>query len=254
MGASFSYMYTVIGILIGLAGSFFGGLFGVGGAIITIPLMIWLAKATQHEAHGTSLFAIFFIALAGSGTYFFQGNADWRAALAIAASAIFTARIGALFAHSLPQRKLKRAFGCFLIFASATLVLKTYLPGSGFNLSTWSTIIVYLLIGSLTGFLSGMMGVGGGGVMIPLMVILGNMEQHLAQGTSLLAMIPISLSGAMTHYRLGNVRMNIAWGLAIGSLIGSSLGAMGASLLPEFYLRVLFAALGFWMGARSLRS
>ena len=246
--------YGVIGALIGLAGSFFGGLFGVGGAVITIPLMTWLAKATQHEAHGTSLFAIFFIAIAGAGTYFLQGNADWKAAVTIAASAIFTARVGALFAHSLPQKKLKRAFGCFLIFASVTLVLKSYLPGSGFNLSIWATIIVYLLIGSVTGFLSGMMGVGGGGVMIPLMVILSNMEQHLAQGTSLLAMIPVSLSGALTHYRLGNFRMNIAWGLAIGSLMGSFLGAMAASILPELYLRVLFAGLGFWMGLRSIRS
>ena len=245
--------YGIIGALIGLAGSFFGGLFGVGGAVITIPLMTWLARATQHEAHGTSLFAIFFIALAGAGTYFLQGNADWKAALTIAASAIFTARVGAVFAHSLPQKKLKRVFGCFLIFASVTLVLKSYFPGSGLSLSVGVTIIVYLLIGAITGFLSGMMGVGGGGVMIPLMVILSNMEQHLAQGTSLLAMIPISFSGALTHYRLGNVRMNIAWGLALGSLIGSFLGATAASLLPELYLRVLFAGLGFWMGLRSIK-
>jgi uncharacterized protein len=248
-------MYSVIGMVIGLAGSFFGGLFGVGGGIITIPLMIWLTKATQHEAHGTSLFAIFFVAITGAGTYFLHGNADWQAAIAIAASAIFTARVGALFAHSLPEKKLKRAFGYFLIFASATLVVKAYLPESGlFSFSTWTAIIVYLLVGSVTGFLSGMMGVGGGVVMVPLMVILGNMEQHLAQGTSLLAMIAVSFSGAMTHYRLGNVRMNIAWGLVIGSLIGGVLGAMTASLLPEQSLRVLFAVLGFWMGVRSLRS
>jgi uncharacterized protein len=246
-------MNGIIGALIGLSGSFFGGLFGVGGAVITIPLMIWLAKATQHEAHGTSLFAIFFIALAGGGTYFLQGHANWKAALTIAVSAIFTARVGALFAHSLPEKKLKMAFGYFLIFASVTLVAKSYLPESGFNLSAWTTIIMYLLIGSVTGFLSGMMGVGGGGVMIPLLVVLGNMEQHLAQGTSLLAMVPVSLSGAMTHYRLGNVRMNIAWGLAIGSLVGSSFGATTASLLPELYLRLLFAGLASWMGVRSIR-
>jgi len=211
--------YWIAGTLIGLLGSFFGGLFGVGGGVIVIPLMVWLAKATQHEAHGTSLFAIFFTALAGAGTYFLHGSASWQAALGIAASAIFTARVGALFAHSLPEKKLKRAFGCFLIIASGMLILKFYLPQQGFNLSAWTTVIMYLLVGSVAGFLSGMMGVGGGVVMVPLMVILGNMEQHLAQGTSLLAMIPISFSGAMTHYRLGNVRTSIAWGLVIGALV-----------------------------------
>jgi uncharacterized protein len=246
-------MNGIIGAMIGLLASFFGGLLGVGGAFITIPLMTWLARATQHEAHGTSLFAIFFIAVAGAGTYFVQGNANWKAALTIAVSAIFTARVGALFAHSLPEKKLERAFGYFLIFASLTLVVKSYLPQSGFNFSTWTTIVVYLLIGSITGFLSGMMGVGGGAVMIPLMVILSNMEQHLAQGTSLLAMIPVSFSGAMTHYRLGNVRMNVAWGLAIGALIGGFFGAMTANLFPELYLRLFFAGLGFWMGVRSIR-
>ena len=57
------------------------------------------------------------------------------------------------------------------------------------------------------------MGVGGGGVMVPLMVILGNIGQHMAQGTSLLAMIPASISGASTHYRLGNVKLDVVWGL-----------------------------------------
>jgi uncharacterized protein len=244
----------MIGLLIGLSGSFFGGLFGVGGGIITIPLMIWLVKATQHEAHGTSLFAIFFVAVVGAGTYFLHGSADWEAALAIAASAIFTARFGALFAHSLPERKLKKAFGCFLIVASMMLVVKSFLPESGFfRFSAWTAIVVYLLIGSATGFLSGMMGVGGGVVMVPLLVIIGNMEQHLAQGTSLLAMIAVSFSGALTHYRLGNVRVNMVWGLVMGSIIGSVLGATTASFLPELYLRVLFSALGLWMGLRSLR-
>ena len=105
----------------------------------------------------------------------------------------------------------------------------------------------YIPIGSATGFLSGMMGVGGGGIMVSLMVILGNMEQHLAQGTSLLVMVPVSISGAMTYYKHGNIEMNIAWGLAIGSMIGSFFGATTASLVPEFYLRVGFASFGLCM-------
>ena len=247
-------MKRFIGLIIGLCGGLFGGLFGVGGGAVIIPLMTKIAKATQHQAHGTSLFAIMFISFAGAGVYLLHNNASWKASLIIAASAIVTARLGALFAHSLPEKKLRKAFGLFLLFVSMMLVAKGYLPQTGFNLSTWAAIIVFLLIGSATGFLSGMMGVGGGAVMISLLVILGNMEQHLAQGTSLLAMIPVSISGALTYYKLGYVHMNIAWGLVIGSLIGGFLGATAASLLPETYLRLLFAAIGFYMGIQYVRA
>ena len=97
------------------------------------------------------------------------------------------------------------------------LVVKGYLPKTNWVFGVWTSIIIYLTIGFVTGFVSGMMGVGGGGVMVPLMVVLGNIGQHMAQGTSLLAMIPASISGASTHYKLGNVKLDVAWGLIIGS-------------------------------------
>ncbi|MBA4419462.1 MAG: permease, partial [Syntrophus sp. (in: bacteria)] len=130
----------------------------------------------------------------------------------------------------------------------------SHLPVSGLILTSWASIPVFLAIGGLTGFISGMMGVGGGAVMVPLMVILANMGQHIAQGTSLLAMIPISISGSFTHNKLGNVRSNIVLGLAIGSVIGGFLGASFAKALPELYLRCIFAGVGFCMSIRYLRA
>ncbi|HEY3275524.1 MAG TPA: sulfite exporter TauE/SafE family protein [Syntrophorhabdaceae bacterium] len=247
-------MNWLVGLISGFLGGLLGGLLGVGGGIIMIPLMTWLAKVTQHQAHGTSLVAIAFTASVAAATYLFQGNADWMRAALVAVSAIFTARLGALFAHSLPERRLRRAFGCLIAFASLMLIFKSYVPGPGGPLSPWASAVIFLLIGCATGFLSGMMGVGGGVVMVPLMVMLAGMGQHLAQGTSLLAMVPISISGAFTHYRLGNVRKDIAWGLAAGALAGGFLGAVSAGALPDAYLRVIFAAVGIWMALRYLRS
>ena len=244
----------IIGLTCGLLGGFFGGLLGLGGGVIMIPLMRWLAKVTQHQAHGTSLVAIVFTAIVGSVTYYVHGGVDWRAALILAISATVTARFGARYAHSLPEKNLKLAFGVFLVFASVMLVVKGYLPRVGLVSGLWSHLAVFLTIGFITGFVSGMMGVGGGGVMVPLMVVLGNMGQHMAQGTSLLAMIPASITGASIHYRLGNVRLDIALGLAAGSFIGGAFGAVGANHLPEIYLKIVFAAIGIWMGARYIRS
>ena len=58
----------------------------------------------------------------------------------------------------------------------------------------------------------------------------------------------------MTHYRLGNVRMDIAVGLGLGAVVGGYFGAQMANLMPELWLRVLFAAVGIWMGLRYVQS
>jgi uncharacterized protein len=231
----------ITGFVIGILGGFFGGLIGLGGGVVMIPLMTGVVRLTQHKAHGTSLVAIIFTALVGSATYFYHGAVDWKAALMIAVSAIVTARLGALYAHSLSEKNLKKAFGVFLIVVSALLLAKGLLPKSGHEPALWVRLAVFLATGAAMGFLSGMMGVGGGTVMIPPMVILAGMSQHLAQGTSLLAMVPVSMTAALTHHKLGNVQLDIVPGIVIGALAGGYLGGTVANLLPELYLKLIFA-------------
>jgi hypothetical protein len=241
------------GLLCGFLGGLFGGLVGLGGGVIMIPLMTWLAKVTQHKAHGTSLIAVACTGAVGAVTYSFHGAVDWKVSLVLAASAIVTVRLGAIYAASLSERNLKRAFGVFLIVVSVSLLLKGYIPETGSQLGFLSRIAIFLTVGAVTGFVSGMMGVGGGGVMIPPMVILAGMSQHMAQGTSLLAMVPAGVSGAVSHYRLGNVEMHVAGGLIVGAVIGAYLGGTAANIMPEMYLKGIFSAVGIWMGIRYLR-
>ncbi len=241
-------------LLIGILGGFFGSLVGLGGGVVMIPLMVSMKKLTQHSAHGTSLAVIVFTGLVGAITYFFYNAVDWRISIVLAVSAILTARLGALYAHSLSERKLKRAFGAFLIFVSILLLLKPYLPQQAHSMDMWIRGGVFLVTGAFSGFVSGMMGVGGGTVMIPAMVLLGGMGQHLAQGTSLLAMVPVAISGARTHHELGNVKTDMVAGLIVGAIIGGYLGGTAANLLPETYLRYVFAIVLIWMGLRYVRS
>jgi uncharacterized protein len=243
-----------LGFFIGLSGGFFGGVVGLGGGVIMIPMMTAFVGLTQREAHGTSLVAVVFTGAVGAWTYFSYGVVDWQAALILAASAIFFARMGAVYAHSMQEKHLKRGFGVFIICVSLVLIGKGFIPGARESMAFWSKTLVLLLAGVGTGFISGMMGVGGGSVMIPAMVILVGMPQHLAQGTSLLAMVPVGIIGAFTHYRLGNVHMHLALGLAAGAMAGSFLGGSVAILLPDFYLKLIFAAIGIWMGAKYVRA
>jgi uncharacterized membrane protein YfcA len=240
--------------LIGFTAGLFGGLIGLGGGVIMIPLMVGFLKMDQHRAHGTSLVALVFTGISGAIAYGLHGAVDVVAALLLAATAVVTARQGAHFAHSLPEWKLKRSFGGFLICISLLLLIKPYLPHV-YGLETgWQKIIVLLLIGVFTGFLSGMMGVGGGSIMVPAMVLLTGFTQHTAQGSSLLAMVPAGGVGAYTHWKLGNVRTTILAGLIPGIFIGTYLGGTAAQYLSEGILRAVFAAVLIWTGARYIRA
>jgi hypothetical protein len=221
-----------------------------------IPLMVGVLKLGQHKAHGTSLVALVFTGIMGSITYALKGDVDILASVLLASTAIFTSRAGVRFANALPEWKLKRSFGAFLLLVTVLLLLKPYLPqavDSSAGLD-WIKILVLLLTGTFTGFLSGMMGVGGGTIMVPAMVLLAGFTQHTAQGSSLLAMVPAGGVGAYTHWRLGNVNTSTLTGMVPGILIGTFMGGSLAQLITENILRVIFAAVLVWTGARYLRT
>jgi uncharacterized protein len=239
---------------IGLLSGLVGGITGGGGGIISIPLMVAFLKLDQHAAHGTSLVALVFTGLAGAVIYARNGSVDLAASILIAVTAVATARAGAHFAHSLPEWKLKRAFGGYLLIVSLLMLLKPYLGTPQTLTAGAARTIILLMTGTVAGFTSGMMGVGGGAIMIPAMVLLAGFDQHVAQGTSLLVMVPAGGMGAYTHWMLGNVRTNILPGIIAGVLAGTWLGGTFAHVLSDTALRAIFAVLLTWTGIRYLRT
>ena len=240
--------------VIGFVAGCFGGLVGLGGGVIMIPLMVGVLKLTQHQAHGTSILAIVFTGIAGAIAYSLDGNVDIMAAILLAAIAILTSRAGAHFANSLPEWKLKRSFGGFLLFVTLLLLSKPYLPAFHGLETGWPKVVVLLLTGVFTGFLSGMMGVGGGTIMVPAMVLLAGFSQHMAQGSSLLAMVPIGCVGAYTHWKLGNVRKDLLAGLIPGILIGTFIAGYFTHYLSQDALRIIFSAVLIWTGTKFLKA
>lgn len=239
--------------LIGLLAGLFGGITGGGGGIISIPLMVSFLKLNQHTAHGISLVALVFTGIAGAISYGLNGSLNLTAAFMMAATAMITARAGAHFAHSLPEWKLKRSFGGYLIVISCIMLLKPYIVAHHAPPGGMQTIIL-LLTGTVAGFTSGMLGVGGGAIMIPAMVLLAGFDQHIAQGTSLLVMVPAGSIGAYTHWRLGNIRASILWGIIPGVLAGTLLGGSIAHGMSDGTLRSIFAALLVWTGIRFIKA
>jgi hypothetical protein len=244
----------IISFVIGLITGAFGGLIGIGGGLIMIPLMVEVLKLSQHKAHGTSLVALVFTGLGGAITYAVNGTIDIQAAALLALTAMCTAPLGARYTHTLPGWKLQKCFGVFLIFCSVVLLLKPYLSDIIGPASGYTKIFIFLITGAFTGFLSGMMGVGGGTIMVPVMVILTGFTQHVAQGTSLLVMVPTGAIGAFTHWKMGNVATEILFGLIPGIILGTYLGGNFAYLFSDNILRLIFTVVMLWMGIRYVKA
>jgi uncharacterized membrane protein YfcA len=247
----------ITSFLIGLLAGGFGGLVGLGGGVFIIALTVRYFKFTQIQAHATALMGLTFTGLAGALTYYLHGSVNITAAVCLASAAIITARFGALYAHALPEWQLKRAFGIFLICISALLLAKPYiahLAVLSHPAATWVKIVALVGSGAVAGFIGGMMGVGGGSIMIPAMVLVVGLSQYTAQGTSLLAIAPIGMMGAFTHWRLGNVVLRVLPGLIVGVILGSFLSGSLAHFLSQGELRLVFAGVLTWMGIRNIRA
>ncbi|MDR0822983.1 MAG: sulfite exporter TauE/SafE family protein [Endomicrobium sp.] len=112
-------------------------------------------------------------------------------------------------------------------------------------------LATYILIGIAGGVLSGLFGVGGGIVLIPLMTIFLGMSQHSAQGTSL-GIIMFSFITMLVYYKKGFVNLNLVLLIGIGFVIGGFLGAQAAGLIPGAILKKFFAVLMIIVAVRML--
>ena len=99
-----------------------------------------------------------------------------------------------------------------------------------------------ILIGMIAGFVSGLLGLGGGVVLVPSLVFLLRLTQHAAQGTALLVIIPTALSGTIKYFTSGNLSLEYALWIATGSMLGVLLGSLVAHQLPPAILRKCFGA------------
>lgn len=109
-------------------------------------------------------------------------------------------------------------------------------------------------LGLLAGFAGGMLGIGGGAIMVPVLVLFLGFKVHVAIGTSLAVIVPLALAGALAHYGMVNVDLSAAGVMALGAVVGAVAGARVAGVLPALVLEKVFGAallvLSIWMLVR----
>jgi uncharacterized protein len=242
-------------LLLGVVAGVMAGLFGVGGGVVLVPGLVLLAAMPQHAAHATSLAAIIITAPAALTPFAIAGDVSWPAAGALAAGALLGAIGGADVMKRIPADGLRRLFGGFMLLVAIRLAIPTgdvAVADAGVSLAT-GAIVGLALTGLLTGLLSALMGVGGGIVMVPIMVLGFGFSQHLAEGTSLAVIIPTALVGAWRHSRSGYTRWRVGLTVGAGGIVGGAAGGTVAQLLDGQVLQVLFAVLLVVTGIRLVR-
>ena len=245
-------------LLLGLAVGVLVGLLGIGGGVLLVPALVYLLGFDQHVAQGTSLLILLPpVGLGALRVYWKQGHVELRAGILSALGMLAGGYLGSLIAIPMQSRHLKGFFGGFLMLAALLLWRKgtrqTDVSGSGADVSSQESLgrsAGILLVATICGTASGVFGIGGGVLLVPLLALFFGFSQHGAQGTSLIALIPpTGLLAFLAYTRAGYVSWKTGLLLVPGVFVGGVAGGIVARHIRPGPMRHIFASVMFLLGA-----
>jgi hypothetical protein len=214
---------VALGVGIGFASGLLAGLFGVGGGVVMTPGVQVLLGAPPIVALATPLPAIFPTALAGAFSYGRRGELDARAAVWLAGPGLAAAAAGAWLTEVVETSVLLLATAVLLAWQAARILRQGRRPPKELPRETSSGVLA--AIGLVAGLVSGLLGIGGGLVIVPLLAGWLGMPLKRALGTSLLAIVALVVPGTIVHATLGHIDLGIFLALTVGAVPGARLGA-----------------------------
>ena len=228
---------VAIGVAIGLVSGLLAGLFGVGGGIVMTPGIQLLLGAPPIVALATPLPAIFPTALAGALAYRRRGELDAQAAVRLVGPGLAAAALGAWLTDYIDTAMLLLITALLLGWQAVAIVREA--RGHSRREVREATAPILGGIGAAAGFVSGLLGIGGGLVMVPLLAGWLGMPLKRALGTSLLVIVALVVPGTVVHSALGHIDLGICLALMVGGVPGARLGAALALGARERTLRLV---------------
>lgn len=242
---------AIVSSVAGASGGFLSGVLGGGGGAIMIPFMTGPLRMGQHIAHGTSLAIIVVTAAVAATAFTLTEPVGLGLTAALTLGAVSGAIVGARGALRIPAMRLRQLLALFLITVSLRLLISDAVDPL-LDISGATELIVGTAIGLVGGLASGALGVGGGSIFVPALVLVLGVGQHEAQGISLWVVVAASLVGAITHYRQGTVDVAVARWIAPAALPGAIIGVILATSLSGRSLQLLFAVILSALGVQML--
>lgn len=241
-------------------------LIGIGGGSLNVPALVLLFAFASQKAVGTSSSVIVATSLSAAAAYAWQRRIDYRVGLALAAGTVPGSVLGAYATSFISTQILRVLFGLFMMAVSLRMVLSRKSPSGtseaqggwvrslidsrGVRFEYHAAILPGIAFSFFAGTASGLLGIGGGSLMVPVMTLLVGIPMHIAVATSSFMIIFTSSSAAVTQVIQGNVHFQYAAVLGVGSVIGAQVGARLARRIMPVRLRKVFGAFLFLIGLR----
>ncbi len=257
-------LFALCGVVVGA----YGTLVGAGGGFVVVPILLLVYHATPQQAIGTSLVVVFFNALSGTVAYIRQKRVDYQTGWRFAVATVPGSIIGAYLSSFFTSRFFDGLFGLLLIVLAVFLNLRPDASRARRQAASEGMLLpphevrreivdadgaryVYIfnrrrgvVLSFFVGFLSSILGIGGGIVHVPAMVYFFSFPAHVATATSHFVLVITALTGSASHLALGDVLWLPALSMSAGAVVGAQGGAIiSRRLKGRTIVRVLSLAL-----------
>ncbi len=269
-------LFTLYALIIALGSGFLGALLGLGGGVIMVPLLIFLLDIPIHIAAGASIIAVVATSSAATSVYVKNEITNTRLGMFLELATTIGALSGASLMSVVSESFLQILLGASLLYAA--LVMFSKMRGAGTTWvnkpndwlaerlslggSYWDDAIgaqveygvhrtlPTFLISYIAGIISGLLGIGGGGIKVPAMNVISNIPMKVSVATSNFMIGVTASASALVYLRHGYCDFFITAPVVLGTLIGSNLGARATKQIRGASLKLLFVLVLIVLGLR----
>jgi uncharacterized protein len=248
---------------VGVVGGAVGALLGGGTGVVTVPALDRLTSLRRGTIHGTANLVNVSVAVVGALIYGLRGgHLDMTTGVGLMIGGVVGAFFGAQIAARASDQTLRTAFAVVLAAAGIELCLggagigpssSSPLLSAGLRGDTTAVVVLTLVIGVVVGAWSAAMGLGGGSLTVPILILLFGVAPHAAEGTSLLVMLPNSIAASIQHLRQRTASPGLGALLTYGAVPGAVGGASLALVLSAITLDWVFGLFVLFVATQQLR-
>jgi len=238
-------MYYLLGPLAGIFVGIESGLLGMGGGSILVPVLLFVFRLPIKEAIGTSLCIIVLTAFSGIIVHWKEKQVNLKLAIVMALTGVIGAQLGSYLNKIIPDNIIKFIFTIVVIIFGFKMWIGTNNGGKETFATNTSNIrfnkSLASILGLIAGTASGLLGIGGALIMVPIMHIFLRIPMKICVGTSLFVVFFNSLSGAFGYISRGDTNLKLAILIAVGSVVAAPFGAKLSVKISREKLRKIFA-------------
>ena len=260
-------MVTVLLVVLGFVAGLLGALTGIGGGVLLTPILALHFGIPIRQAIGTSLVAVITTSAASSSVHLQRHTTDIRLGMTLELATSIGAAVTAYLVGYFNRNALEGLFAGFLLYSSITILTRggkvkpddesspaLNAPNGEIQIPPYEPRRYPLGLGAslIAGGLSGLLGIGGGPIKVPVMYLFMNVPLMVATATSNFMVGVTAAASAMVYYRRGDIMVDLAAPLAVGVFMGSLLGARLAPRIHAKYVVYLLVAIMLYLSGHLL--